>query len=175
MKINYLCIIFILPITSFTIFLMINFSICKSLQAWSIVAIFYIVIVAICVLGQTAILIKKSVEYYKERKAQNMVQTNQPAKIGINNVHWNHQICNNFSLLLLIFFLLVAILSQYLWGFRWNHWMLSAWKNLTFEEKAHLYDNIEYVLLCVGIPLMIIFRKEKMRKHIANEIKNVLK
>ena len=149
---------------------MINFSICKSLQAWSIVAIFYIVIVAICVLGQTAILIKKFVEYYKEYKP-----TNQPANNGFNNVHWNHQICNNGSLLLLIFFLLVAIFSQYLWGFRWNHWMLSSWKNLTFEEKAHLYDNIEYVLLCVGIPLMIIFRKEKMRKHIVNEIKNVLK
>ena len=53
--------------------------------------------------------------------------------------------------------------------------MLSAWKNLTFEEKAHLYDNIEYVLLCVGIPLMIIFREQKMRKHVVNEIKNVLK
>ena len=73
----------------------------------------------------------------------------------------------------MIFILLVFILSQFVLRFKWNHWMLSSWKNLTFEEKAHLYDNIEYVLLCVGIPLMIIFRNEKMRKHVVDEIKNI--
>ena len=142
-------------------------------------ATFYIVIVAICVLGQTAILIKKFIEYYKERQAQNtvtvmsMIPNNQPANNAINNVHWNHQICNNYGLLMVIFFLLVAMLSQYVWRFRWNHWMLSAWKNLMFEEKAHLYENIETVLLCVGIPLIMYFRNEKMRKHVVDEIKNI--
>ena len=143
------------------------------------VTIFYIVIVAICVFGQTAILIKKFIEYYKEKQAQInvnvMIQNNQPVNNVINNIHWNHQICNNYLLLFLLLLILVSMLSQFVLRSKWNHWMLSSLKNLTFEEKAHLYDNIEYVLLCVGIPLMIIFRKEKMRKHIANEIKNVLK
>ena len=53
--------------------------------------------------------------------------------------------------------------------------MLSAWKNLMFEEKAHLYENIETVLLCVGIPLIMYFRNEKMRKHVVNEIKLIFK
>ena len=142
-----------------------------------IVAIFYNVIVTICVLGQTAIWIKKFIEYYKERQAQNnvnvMIHNNHPANNQINNTHWNHQICNNYALLVLIFILLVSILSQYVWRIKWNHWMLSSWKNLTFEEKSHLYENIEFVILCVGIPLIMYFRNEKMRKHVVDEIKNI--
>ena len=142
-----------------------------------IVAIFYIVILTICVLGQTAIWIKKFIEYYKERKAQNkvnimMTQINQPANIAINNKHWNPQICNNYGLIVLIVILFVLVLAQFVGRFKLNQ-MLSSWKNLTFEEKAHLYDNIEYVILCVVIPLIMYFRNEKMRKHVLDEIKDI--
>ena len=76
-----------------------------SFQPWIIVAIFYIVIgTSICVLGQAAILIKKFIEYCKERKVQNNVnvmikQNNQPINNLLNNADWNHQICNNYGLL----------------------------------------------------------------------------
>ena len=142
-----------------------------------IVPIYYIVIVTICVLGQTAIWIKKFIEYYKERKAQNkvnimMTQINQPANNAINNKHWNHQICNNYGLIVLIVILFVLVLAQFVGRFKLNQ-MFSSWKNLTFEEKAHLYDNIEYVILCVVIPLIMYFRNEKMRKHVLDEIKDI--
>ena len=74
-----------------------SFFICNSFQPWSMVAIFYSFMVAICVLGQTAIFIKKFFEYYKERQAQKnvnvMIRQNnqQPANNAINNAHWNHQ------------------------------------------------------------------------------------
>ena len=143
-----------------------------------IVAIFYNVIVTICVLGQTAIWIKKFIEYYKERKAQNIVnvmttqidQSPPPANIVINNTHWNHQICNNYGLLVLIVILLVLVLSQFVGRFRLNR--LSSWKNLTYEENAHLYDNTEFVLFTIGIPMIMYVRNEKIRKHVGDEIKD---
>ena len=142
-----------------------------------IVAIFYIVILTICVLGQTAIWIKKFIEYYKERKAQNkvnimMTQINQPANNAINNKHWNHQICNNYGLIVLIIFLFLAVISQVVGRFKSNQ-MFSSWKNLTFEEKAHLYDNVEFVLFSIGIPLIIYVRNDKIRKHVADEIRDI--
>ena len=128
-------------------------------------------------MGQTAILIKKFIEYYKERQAQNnvnvMIQNKKPANNAINNTHWNHQICNNYGLLVLIFILLVFAVSQFVWGYKWNHWMLSSWKNSTIEEKAHLYDNIEFVLFTIGIPLIIYIKNEKIRKHVVDEIKDI--
>ena len=140
------------------------------------VTVFYIVIVAICVFGQTAILIKKIIEYYKEKQAQInvnvMIQNNQPVN-NVNNIHWNHQICSNYLLLFLLLLILVSMLSQFVLRSKWNHWMLSSLENLTFEEKAHLYDNIEYVILCVVIPLIMYFRNEKMRKHVLDEIKDI--
>ena len=140
------------------------------------VTIFYIVIVAICVFGQTAILIKKFIEYYKEKQAQInvnvMIQNNQPVNNVINNIHWNHQICNNYLLLFLLLLILVSMLSQFVLRSKWNHWMLSSLKNLTFEEKAHLYDNIEFVLFTIGIPLIIYIKNEKIRKHVVDEIKD---
>ena len=142
-----------------------------------IVAIFYIVIVTISVLGQTAIWIKKFMEHYKERKAQNnvnvmMTKINQPpANIAINNTHWNHQICNNYGLLVLIVILLVLCLSQVM-GNSLSYQIRSAWKNLTFEENAHLYDNIEFVIFTIGIPMIMYVRNEKMRKHVVDEIKD---
>ena len=148
-----------------------------SFQPFIIVAIFYIVILTICVLGQTAIWIKKFIEYYKERKAQNkvnimMTQINQPANIAINNKHWNHQICNNYGLIVLIVILFVLVLAQFVGRFKLNQ-MFSSWKNLTFEEKAHLYDNIEFVLFTIGIPLIIYIKNEKIRKHVVDEIKDI--
>ena len=142
-----------------------------------IVAIFYIVILTICVLGQTAIWIKKFIEYYKERKAQNkvnvmMTQINQPANIAINNKHWNHQICNNYGLIVLIVMLFVLVLSQFVGRFKLNQ-IFSSWKNLTFEEKAHLYDNVEFILFSIGIPLIMYIRNEKIRKHVLDEIKDI--
>ena len=138
------------------------------------VATFYIVIVAVCVLGQTAILIKKFIEYYKERQAQNnvnvMIHNNHPANNQINNTHWNHQICNNYGLLVLIVILLVLVLSQFVGRFRLNR--LSSWKNLTYEENAHLYDNTEFVLFTIGIPMIMYVRNEKIRKHVGDEIKD---
>ena len=140
------------------------------------ITVFYIVIVAICVFGQTAILIKKIIEYYKEKQAQInvnvMIQNNQPVN-NVNNIHWNHQICSNYLLLFLLLLILVSMLSQFVLRSKWNHWMLSSLENLTFEEKAHLYDNIEYVILCVVIPLIMYFRNEKMRKHVLDEIKDI--
>ena len=137
-------------------------------------------ILTICVLGQTAIWIKKFIEYYKERKAQNIVnvmttqidQSPPPANIVINNTHWNHQICNNYGLLVLIVILLVLVLSQFVGRFKLNQ-MFSSWKNLTFEEKAHLYDNIEFVLFTIGIPFIIYIKNEKIRKHVVDEIKDI--
>ena len=134
-------------------------------------------IVTICVLGQTAIWIKKFFEYYKERQVQNnanvIIQNNQPANNGpINNIHWNHQICNNCGLLVIIFLFLVCILSQYVWRFKWNHWMLVSWKNSTLEEKAHIYDNIEFIFFNVPAIIMY-FRNEKLRKHVVDEIKDI--
>ena len=142
------------------------------------VATFYIVIVAVCVLGQTAILIKKFIEYYKERKAQNIVNVmttqidqSPPANIVINNTHWNHQICNNYGLLVLIVILLVLVL-WYFFAERFRLNRLSSWKNLTYEENAHLYDNTEFVLFTIGIPMIMYVRNEKIRKHVGDEIKD---
>ena len=137
------------------------------------------VIVTICVLGQLSILIKKFIERYKERQVQNnvnvMIQNNhQPSNNpAVNNAHWNHQICNNYGLLALISTFLVFALSQFVWGLKWNHWMLSSWPILTLEEKAHIYDNIEFVVLTLGIPIIIYVRNEKMRKHLLDEIREI--
>ena len=137
------------------------------------------VIVTICVLGQLSILIKKFIERYKERQVQNnvnvMIQNNhQPSNNpAVNNAHWNHQICNNYGLLALISTFLVFALSQFVWGLKWNHWMLSSWPILTLEEKAQIYDNIEFVVLTLGIPIIIYVRNEKMRKHLLDEIRDI--
>ena len=137
------------------------------------------VIVTICVLGQSSILIKKFIEHYKERQAKKninvMIQDNhQPSNnAAVNNTHWNHQICNNYGLLALVFTFLVFALSQLVLGLKWNHWMLSLWPTLTFEEKAHIYDNMEFVALCLGIPIIMYVRNEKMRKHLIDEIRDI--
>ena len=73
---------------------------------------------------------------------------------------------------MLIVILFVLVLAQFVGRFKLNQ-MFSSWKNLTFEEKAHLYDNIEFVLFTIGIPLIIYIKNEKIRKHVVDEIRDI--
>ena len=53
-------------------------------------AVFYIVLIAICMCGQIAILIKKCIELQKDE-----MDANVPNNQGMNNQRWNHHLCSN--------------------------------------------------------------------------------
>ena len=134
-----------------------------------LIPVFYVVLITICICGQTAISIRKCLEHCKDEgvaNVQNAVNQNNQA---INNQRWNHLLCSNSGTMTIILVLFFILISKYIQ----NWWILNHFKLNKVETMQYslMFNTFVY---CVGIPLAIYARNEKLYKHVKNEISDFL-
>ena len=141
-------------------------------------AIFYVVLIIICVSGKVAILLKKFNENRKDNiqvlpiDPHNHVSPTPPIvdpplnpnnNCGMNNQRWNHYLCGNSGTITLLLALFLIILSHYIL----NWWILDQ-LTLNNEESAQLIGIFYQFIFCNGIPLIVYLTNEKLYKHVKN-------
>ena len=124
-------------------------------------AVFYIVLLAICMCGQMAILIKKCIEHQKDE-----MDANVPNNQGMNNQRWNHHLCSNPGTMSIILVIFLKLLTKY----------IQAWWIITLnkEEAVHLNDIFDQFVYCICIPIIIYARNDKLYKYVKNEISDLI-
>ena len=127
------------------------------------------VVITICTCGQTAILVKKCKEYHKDEEVENTQKAINQNNLEINNQRWNHLLCSNSGIMTLILLLFFVLISKYIQ----NWWILSYFK-LNKVEMFHMFSIFDTFIYCVGIPLTIYARNDKLYKHVKNEILDLL-
>ena len=123
------------------------------------------VVITICTCGQTAILVKKCQECHKDEEVENI----QRVPNAINNQRWNHLLCSNSGIMTIILLLFFVLISKYIQ----NWWILSYFK-LNKVEMFHMFSIFDTFIYCVGIPLTIYARNDKLYKHVKTEISDLL-
>ena len=126
-------------------------------------------------MGQSAILIKKFIDFWRDKKLQGVIgimkkpnndllPTSHPT-FNFNNQPINYYICSisDYFLLMIVMFLLM--LSKIFL----NYFVLNS-SRLNIEEKSHFIDSFDHLILNVVIPLAIYVKNEKLFKHVKNEI-----
>ena len=127
------------------------------------------VVITICTCGQTAILVKKCKEYHKDEEIENTQKAINQNNLEINNQRWNHLLCSNSGIMTIILLLFFVLISKYIQ----NWWILSYFK-LNKVEMFHMFSIFDTFIYCVGIPLTIYARNDKLYKHVKNEILDLL-
>lgn len=127
------------------------------------------VVITICTCGQTAILVKKCKEYHKDEEVENTQKAINQNNLEINNQRWNHLLCSNSGIMTIILLLFFVLISKYIQ----NWWILSYFK-LNKVEMFHMFSIFDTFIYCVGIPLTIYARNDKLYKHVKNEILDLL-
>ena len=127
------------------------------------------VVITICTCGQTAILVKKCKEYQKDEEVENTQKAINQNNLEINNQRWNHLLCSNSGIMTIILLLFFVLISKYIQ----NWWILSYFK-LNKVEMFHMFSIFDTFIYCVGIPLTIYARNDKLYKHVKNEILDLL-
>ena len=127
--------------------------------------------ISICIIGQTAIIIKKQIEYQRDHLAfridnRNPIQEpngNAVSTRCFNNQRWNQYICSNSGTILLV--LVIFLIS-----INFKFYMLN-YSNLNEHEKLIL-QNLVFVgsILNLGIPLYMYAKNNKLLKHLTHEI-----
>lgn len=145
-----------------------------------VIPVFYIVLLTLCVTGQTAIWIKKFSDFRRDKKLQGVIgtiiktdntlllsTTTHPNTFKFNNQKVNYYICSvsDYFLLMIVMFLLM--LSKIFL----NDFVLNS-SRLNIEEKSHFVDSFDHLILNVVIPLTIYVKNDKLFKHVKNEILN---
>ena len=134
-----------------------------------LIPVFYMVVITICTCGQTAILVKKCKEYHKDEEVENTQKAINQNNLEINNQRWNHLLCSNSGIMTIILLLFFVLISKYIQ----NWWILSYFK-LNKVEMFHMFSIFDTFIYCVGIPLTIYARNDKLYKHVKNEILDLL-
>ena len=127
------------------------------------------VVITICTCGQIAILVKKCKEYHKDEEIENTQKAINQNNLEINNQRWNHLLCSNSGIMTIILLLFFVLISKYIQ----NWWILSYFK-LNKVEMFHMFSIFDTFIYCVGIPLTIYARNDKLYKHVKNEILDLL-
>ena len=127
------------------------------------------VVITICTCGQTAILVKKCKEYHKDEEVENTQKAINQNNLEINNQRWNHLLCSNSGIMTIILLLFFVLISKYIQ----NWWILSYFK-FNKVEMFHMFSIFDTFIYCVGIPLTIYARNDKLYKHVKNEILDLL-
>ena len=127
------------------------------------------VVITICTCGQTTILVKKCKEYHKDEEVENTQKAINQNNLEINNQRWNHLLCSNSGIMTIILLLFFVLISKYIQ----NWWILSYFK-LNKVEMFHMFSIFDTFIYCVGIPLTIYARNDKLYKHVKNEILDLL-
>ena len=127
------------------------------------------VVITICTCGQTAILVKKCKEYHKDEEVENTQKAINQNNLEINNQRWNQLLCSNSGIMTIILLLFFVLISKYIQ----NWWILSYFK-LKKVEMFHMFSIFDTFIYCVGIPLTIYARNDKLYKHVKNEILDLL-
>ena len=127
------------------------------------------VVITICTCGQTAILVKKCKEYHKDEEVENTQKAINQNNLEINNQRWNQLLCSNSGIMTIILLLFFVLISKYIQ----NWWILSYFK-LNKVEMFHMFSIFDTFIYCVGIPLTIYARNDKLYKHVKNEILDLL-
>ena len=128
------------------------------------------VVITICTCGQTAILVKKCKEYHKDEEVENTQKAINQNNLEINNQRWNHLLCSNSGIMTIILVLILLMISKYVQ----NWWILSNFK-LNKVEIIHVFSIFDTFIYCVGIPLTIYARNDKLYKHVKTEISDLLR
>ena len=128
------------------------------------------VVITICTCGQTAILVKKCKEYHKDEEVENTQKAINQNNLEINNQRWNHLLCSNSGIMTIILVLIIIMISKYVQ----NWWVLSNFK-LNKVEIIHVFSIFDTFIYCVGIPLTIYARNDKLYKHVKTEISDLLR
>ena len=134
-----------------------------------LIPVFYMVLITICVCGQTAISIRKCMEHVKDEgvaNVQNPVNQNNQA---INNQRWNHLLCSNSGIMTIIMATFLVLISKYI-----QEWWILNHFDLNKVETVQLMSMFDTFVFCVGIPITIYARNEKLYKHVKNEISDFL-
>ena len=131
-----------------------------------LIPLFYIVLITICMYGQTAISIIKCKENCKDEEVANVQNAMNQNNQQINNQRWNHLLCSNFGIITIV---LVLFLTKYII----NWWILTHFK-LNKVETIQFSYSFQTFVYCVVIPLAIYARNEKLYKHVKNEISDFL-
>ena len=127
------------------------------------------VVITICTCGQTAILVKKCKEYHKDEEVENTQKAINQNNLEINNQRWNQLLCSNSGIMTIILLLFFVLISKYIQ----NWWILSYFK-LNKVEMFHMFSIFDTFIYCVGIPLTIYARNDKLYKHVKTEISDLL-
>ena len=123
-----------------------------------------------CIIGQTAIIIKKQIEHQRDRIAlgriRNQIQEPNANAVSstrcLNNQRWNQYICSNSGTILLV--LVIFLIS-----INFKFYMLN-YSNLNEHEKLIL-QNLVFVgiILNLGIPLYMYAKNNKLLKHVKSK------
>ena len=115
------------------------------------------------------ILVKKCKEYHKDEEVENTQKAINQNNLEINNQRWNQLLCSNSGIMTIILLLFFVLISKYIQ----NWWILSYFK-LNKVEMFHMFSIFDTFIYCVGIPLTIYARNDKLYKHVKNEILDLL-
>ena len=130
-----------------------------------LIPLFYIVLITICMCGQTAISIRKCKERRKDEGVANVQNVIKPKNPAINNQRWNHVLCSNSGTITIVLVLFSAlILDLFLSKYIQNWWNLNKVETIQFSYRVHTF------VLCIGIPLAVYAINEKLYKHVKSEI-----
>ena len=127
------------------------------------------VLITICVCGQTAVSIRKCVEHCKDKDVANVQIAINQKNQAINNQRWNHLLCSNSGIMTIILAIFLVGISKYIQ----NWWIVNYFKlnNVATTQYISMFDTFVY---CVGIPITIYARNDKLYKHVKNEISDFL-
>ena len=130
-----------------------------------LIPLFYIVLITICMCGQTAISIRKCKERCKDEGVANVQNTIIKKNPAINNQRWNHVLCSNSGNITIVLVLFSALIIDLFLSKNIQNWLI-----LSKVETIQLSYTITSFVFCVGIPVAIYARNEKLYKHVKSEI-----
>ena len=115
--------------------------------------------------GQMAISIRKCKEHCKDEEVTNLQNAKNQNNQAINTQRWNHLLCSNSGTISIVLVLFLALIIDLFLSKNIQNWLI-----LSKVETIQFSYTIDTFVFCVGIPVAIYARNEKLYKHVKSEI-----